>query len=88
MLYYNPHGGSYYHRDDHCTNGKGITFTPFTYSQLDEAPYSKLQACPNCVPERRLQDIQAVNEVYAEGGDHEELLNTLRQDYWDYLNKD
>ena len=85
VLYYNPNGGSYYHREDHCTNGKGITFTPFTYSQLDEAPYNKLQPCPNCVPERRPADIQAVNEVYAEGGDHEELLNSLRQDYYDYL---
>ena len=88
VLYYNPNGGSYYHREDHCTNGKGITFTPFTYSQLDEAPYNKLQPCPNCVPERRPADIQAVNEVYAEGGDHEELLNTLRQEYWDYLEQD
>ena len=86
-LYYNPNGGSYYHREDHCTNGKGITFTPFSYSQLDEEPYSKLEPCPNCVPESRLADIRAVNEVYAPGGDHEELLNSLRQDYWDYLNK-
>ena len=87
QLYYNPNGGSYYHSADHCSNGKGITFTPFSYSQLDESPYSGLEACPNCSPARRLAEIQAVNDLYAPGGDHEELLNQLRQDYWDYLNK-
>ena len=84
-LYYNPNGGSYYHSEDHCTNGKGITFTEFSYSQLDEEPYSHLEACPNCAPARRLKEIQEINELYAEGGDHEELLNSLRQDYYDYL---
>ena len=87
LLYYNPNGGSYYHREDHCSNGKGITFTAFRYSQLDETPYSSLKPCPNCAPERRLKEIREINELYAEGGDHEELLNSLRQDYWDYLEK-
>ena len=86
-LYYNPNGGSYYHSGDHCYNGKGITFSPFSYSQLDEDPFSRLEPCPNCSPVRRLSEIQAVNDLYAPGGDHEELLNTLRQDYRDYLNK-
>lgn len=84
-LYYNPNGGSYYHSEDHCSNGKGITFTAFPYSQVDEEPYSKLEPCPNCAPARRPAEIRERNELYAEGGDHEELLNTLRQDYWDYL---
>ena len=85
-LYYNPNGGSYYHSADHCYNGKGITFSPFSYSQLDEAPYSRLEPCPNCAPARRLAEIREINDLYAPGGDHEELLNTLRQDYWNYLN--
>ena len=85
LLYYNPEGGSYYHSEDHCSNGKGITFTSFRYAQLDEEPYSKLKPCPNCTPLRRLAEIREVNELYAPGGDHEELLNSLRQDYLDYL---
>ena len=80
-----PEGGSYYHSEDHCSNGKGITFTSFRYAQLDEEPYSKLKPCPNCTPLRRLAEIREVNELYAPGGDHEELLNSLRQDYLDYL---
>ena len=86
-LYWNPNGGSYYHSEDHCSNGKGITFSPFPYAQLDETPYSSLDPCPNCSPVRRLAEIREINDLYAPGGDHEELLNSLRQDYWDYLNK-
>ena len=29
--------------------------------------------------------IQAINEVYAEGGDHNELLTSLQAGYYDYL---
>ena len=88
LLYYNPNKGQYYHRYDHCRNGKGITFTPFTYGELDQAGFSKLIACPYCVPARRKAEIDAVNTVYAPGGDHEELLNSLRKDYYEYLAKD
>ena len=84
-LYYNPKGGQFYHRYDHCYNGKGITFTPFTYGELEEKPYSKLKCCPNCNPPLRLADIREINELYAPGGDHEELLNSLREDYYAYL---
>ena len=62
-----------------------ITFTPFLYSQLEEEGFSKLTACQFCAPPRRVSEIQAINEVYAPGGDHEERLNILRQGYYDYL---
>jgi len=88
VLYYNPKGGQYYHRLDHCNNGKGIVFTPFTYGELDDQPYSKLTCCPYCNPPERLSDIRAKNELYAPGGDHEELLNSLRADYYAYLEQE
>ncbi len=85
QLYYNPNKGQYYHRLDHCYNGKNITFTPFSYAQLDEGNFAKLLPCPYCVPASREAEIRAVNEVYAPGGDHEELLNSLRKDYFESL---
>ena len=88
VLYYNPNKGQYYHRFDHCKNGKGITFTPFTYGELDQGKFAKLTACPYCVPLQRKAEIEAVNTLYAPGGDHEELLNSLRKDYYEYLSKD
>ena len=87
-LYYNPNKGQYYHRLDHCKNGAGITFTPFSYAELDEGHFAKLKACPYCTPVRRAAEIEAINAVYAPGGDHEEQLNVLRQDYYDYLAAD
>jgi len=85
QLYYNPNKGQYYHSQDHCKNGKGITFTPFSYSQLEEDGFAKLTACPYCVPAMRESEIKAINETYAPGGDHEELLNSLRKNYYEYL---
>lgn len=89
VLYYNDNGkGQYYHRGEKCNSASSVTFSPFRYAQLDEAPYSKLQACPWCNPVRRESDIEEINQRYAPGGDHDELLTELRQDYYDYLEKD
>ena len=89
VLYYNANGkGQYYHRGEKCSAASSVTFSPFLYSQLDEAPYSKLQACPWCVPVRRESEIDDINQRYAPGGDHDELLTELRQEYYDYLAKD
>ena len=34
---------------------------------------------------RRKAEIDEINALYAPGGDHEELLNSLRKDYYEYL---
>ena len=89
VLYYNSNGkGQYYHRGEKCNSASSVTFSPFRYSQLDEVPYSRLQACPWCNPVRREADIDEINQRYAPGGDHDELLTELRQDYYEYLEKD
>ena len=88
QVFYNPNKGQYYHRLDHCYNGKNIKFTAFSYAELDEGNFAKLLPCPYCDPPRRLAEIQAVNAAYAPGGDHEELLNSLRQDYFNSLAED
>ena len=88
VLYYNPNKGQYYHSQETCkSTKKGIVFSPFLYSQLDEEPFSKLTPCPYCTPVRRKAEIEERNALYAPGGDHEEFLNSLRQDYYDYLAK-
>ncbi|MBQ9210840.1 MAG: L,D-transpeptidase [Clostridia bacterium] len=84
-LYYNPNKGQYYHRSSFCYSAKAITFQPFAYSQLEEAPFAKLHACPYCVPPMRESEIDAINEQYAPGGDHDELLTSLRAGYFEYL---
>jgi len=88
LLYYNPNGGRYYHSQDHCKNGKGITFTAFPYSQLDEGSFAKLERCEYCTPYLREAEINAINAVYAPGEDHEADMNEARKEYYDYLAQD
>lgn len=54
-LYYNPKGGKYYHIDEYCpgVKSKYLPLSPFTYGELNEAPYNKLKPCGNCAPPRR-----------------------------------
>ena len=85
-LYYNANNkGNYYHRLDHCNCAPSVTFSPFTYSQLADEPFRNLEPCPWCIPERRPEAIAEINALYAEGGDHDELLTMLRADYYEYL---
>ena len=85
VLYYNPNKGSYYHRAETCYCAKDVTFTPFKYSQLEDEGFADLKYCPYCCPELRLSEIREKNETYAEGGDHDELLTSLREGYYEYL---
>ncbi len=84
-LFYNPNKGQYYHRSSFCYSAKSITFQPFTYGELDQAPFSKLKACPYCVPPQRESEIDDINARYAAGGDHDELLTSLQAGYYEYL---
>ena len=56
VLYYNPNGGERYHIDPKCksTNVKYLPFKgTFTYGQLTEAPYNKLEPCNICGAPRK-----------------------------------
>ncbi len=88
VLYYNPKKGNYYHSAEKCYSAKNITFTPFLYSQLEDSGFAGLKRCPYCCPVLRTGEIEVINSTYAAGGDHDELLTSLRQGYYDYLAAD
>ena len=51
VLYYNPKNGEYYHLDPNCKiiNPKFLPLAgSFTYSQINDEPYSKLKPCNVC----------------------------------------
>lgn len=51
VLYYNEKGGQYYHADQNCSrvDQKYLPLTgTFTYSQINDKPYSDLVACNMC----------------------------------------
>ncbi len=78
VIYYNPKGGKYYHSCETCNSAKGKTFSPFTYGELEEEGFAKLTCCPWCNPPLRRGDLEAINEVYAPGGDHNPILTEAR----------
>lgn len=83
-LYYNADGGTYYHSQDHCASAKdNVTFTAFTYAELDTGVFAKLAFCPYCVPALRKAEIDAINETHADGGDHDPILTEARLKYLD-----
>ena len=63
QLYYNPNGGTYYHSLANCNDVRSslLPLTPFSYSELEEQPYSKLKRCPYCQPLRRRVFYEEVN---------------------------
>ena len=49
--YYNPDGGKYYHIVPDCTSAAASNLPfkgSFDWSQINQEPYSKLQACAEC----------------------------------------
>ena len=79
-LYYYAKNGQYYHSQDSCYSTKGKSdFTPFTYGQLEEAPFSGLERCPYCTPPLRKAEIEAINLEHALGGDHDPILTEARK---------
>ena len=80
-LYYNPRGGAYYHSQEHCSSvtRKDIVFEPFTWGELENAPYAKLKWCEYCVPALRRAQIEQINAEHAPGGDHDPVLTEARK---------
>ena len=63
-LYYNPSGGTNYHSQPTCSlvRDKYEPMTAFTYGELDDKPYRKLEPCPGCAPMPRREKIDELNE--------------------------
>lgn len=77
LLYYNPNKGEYYHSQETCYSTKK-KFETFTYGELDEGDYAKLERCPYCTPPIRKAEIDAINELHAFGGDRDPVLTEAR----------
>lgn len=81
VLYYNPDKGDSYHTAETCYAAKNKTFTPFTYGQLDEEPFSRLTRCDYCTAPMRRAEIDERNSHYLPGYDHDPVLTAARAGY-------
>ena len=68
-----------YHTTDRCSGIKGKKTEELTYGQLDDDAYKKLKPCPLCAAPSRIETIHAINETYAEGGDHDPVMTEARK---------
>ena len=78
-LYYNPKHGKYYHTHETCNAAKGLTFSPFTYGELETEPFASLEACTYCCAPLRRAAIDEINKLHAPGGDHDPVLTEARK---------
>ena len=68
-----------YHTTDRCNAIRGKRVEELTYGQLDGDEYKKLKPCPLCAAPPRVETILAINETYAEGGDHDPIMTEARK---------
>ena len=68
-----------YHTTDQCNAIRGKRVEELTYGQLDGDEYKKLKPCPLCAAPPRIETILAINETYAEGGDHDPVMTEARK---------
>ena len=77
-LSYNPKKGTQYHAVADCASvrQKFRPLTAFTFGELEEDGFKKLNACPYCVPTPRKAALEEINEVHLESSPGE-VMN-----YW------
>jgi hypothetical protein len=68
-----------YHTSRKCSQLKGAKTTALTYGKLEEEAYQKAKRCLTCNAPLRKAEIDAVNEKYAEGGDHDPVMTEARE---------
>ena len=68
-----------YHTTTRCGGLRGKKTEELTYGQLDDEEYRKLKPCPLCAAPSRIETIHAINETYAEGGDHDPVMTEARK---------
>ena len=79
VFWCHPTKTDYYHCSDHCPLLNSRSPREITYGEIS-AEGAKWKRCPACGPTPKKSDLQAVNETYAEGGDHDPVLTEARKD--------
>ena len=78
VFWRHPTKNTYYHCSDHCSLLETGRPKEITYGEIC-AEDSKLKACPACAAIAKKSVLEAVNEKYAEGGDHDPVLTEARK---------
>ena len=69
----------YYHSSPECGVIRNKKTETLHYGQLEEDAYRKLKPCSQCAAPGRHETIDAVNAIYAPGGDHDPVMTEARK---------
>ena len=80
LLYYSQSEPLYYHSKETCSSmKKGTVLKSFPYEKLDKGLFARMKRCEWCAPVRRKAEIEALNALYAPGGDHDPTMTAARE---------
>ena len=79
VFWRHPRQNTYYHSSPGCSLLETGRPKAVTYGEIC-AEDSKLRACPACAATAKKSVLEAVNQKYAEGGDHDPVMTEARKD--------
>ena len=79
VVYCNLRRNTYYHSSARCNELGTRSPQKMTYAELSGEAGTKLKPCPYCGPALKKNELQAINERYAAGGDHEPGMTEARK---------
>ena len=78
-FYCNTRKNNYYHSSDRCSELGTRYAREITYGELSGDAGAKLKPCPYCGPTLKRSELEGINTVYAEGGDHDPEMTEARK---------
>ena len=79
VFYSNTRKNNYYHSSKNCSELGTHHPNSITYGELSGDAGKKLKACPYCGPSPKRDELEEINAIYAEGGDHEPEMTKARE---------
>lgn len=78
VFYVNLRKNNYYHCSKRCSELGTRSPGTITYGELSGDEGTKLRACPYCGPIQKKNELEIINALYAEGGDHDPDMTEAR----------
>ena len=79
VFFINLRKNNYYHSSERCSELGTRNPAEITYGDLSGNDGEKLRPCPYCGPVRKKSELEAINALYAEGGDHDPVMTEARE---------
>ena len=79
VLYISSGRNPVYHTSRKCSQVKGARLNQVLYGQLEDKEYQSARRCGACGAPLKRNEIEEINALYAEGGDHDPVMTAARE---------